>query len=322
MAERAREKHLPALDGLRGIAALAVVVLHIGEGLHVPRLVPQGYLAVPFFFLLSGFVVALAYEGDLMRRTSAAGYMLVRIERLYPMFLIGLALGVAFVILRALAGTGGFDAGKFAVMLVAAITMIPLPGQFTFVLLPTQWSLSIELWGNLLHHLLRRYMTGPALMAFVALACVAMTIAAVHDGGLKTGWRMGNIAGGLTAFASSYGAGILIFRLWQKDMLPRLAMPAWCVLALFLGTLLIPQRLYTSSDAARDLVCAVLLYPIVLIACLHVELDARSERMAEWLGRLSYPIYITHFFFRSSARVACCCCANGRPNGWWPPRFP
>ena len=58
--------HYPVLDGLRGIAALAVVLFHLAEihaGSPEARLINHGYLAVDFFFVLSGFVIGYAYDG-------------------------------------------------------------------------------------------------------------------------------------------------------------------------------------------------------------------------------------------------------------------
>jgi peptidoglycan/LPS O-acetylase OafA/YrhL len=57
--------HYPILDGLRGVAALIVVIFHLLEAhstSHLDLMINHGYLAVDFFFLLSGFVIGYAYD--------------------------------------------------------------------------------------------------------------------------------------------------------------------------------------------------------------------------------------------------------------------
>ena len=60
------KKHYEILDGLRGVAALTVVLFHILEIFsgndHTRQIINHGYLAVDFFFVLSGFVVGHAYD--------------------------------------------------------------------------------------------------------------------------------------------------------------------------------------------------------------------------------------------------------------------
>ncbi|MEG3175822.1 acyltransferase [Sphingomonas sp. RB3P16] len=287
--------HFAVLDGLRGVAAIAVVVMHIGEMLLLPNCFPQAYLAVPFFFVLSGFVISYAYEGGLMQRTTALGFMIVRIKRLYPMLLVGLAISIAISVFRALAKGADFNTTDAIVNLLAAITMIPRPGASAFGLLPPQWSLAIELWGNLLHHLLRSFLSRSALNLGLPLAFVAMASGAFYYGGLGTGWAIGNMLGGVATFVFSYGMGVLIFRLWQEGRLPRVPIPLWAIIGILVVSLAVPQPLRTSSNALRDLVCATFVYPVILIACLTTALSPTALRLSLFFGRISYPVYIVHY---------------------------
>ena len=100
-------KHYIRLDGLRGIAALVVVWFHLFEGFatsSIDQRCNHGYLAVDFFFLLSGFVLSYAYDGRLRsisaaQRLSFGSFLRRRIIRLHPMLLLGLVWGaVAFVL--------------------------------------------------------------------------------------------------------------------------------------------------------------------------------------------------------------------------------
>ena len=85
------------LDGLRGVAALMVVLFHIFETYSKGpafQIVNHGYLAVDFFFVLSGFVVGYAYD-DRWDRMSTWGFFKRRLTRLHPMVIAGTLVGAA-----------------------------------------------------------------------------------------------------------------------------------------------------------------------------------------------------------------------------------
>ena len=76
------------LHGMRGIGAILVCIMHIGP-LYVGF---QGYLAVDFFFLLSGFVICHAYDQELRQGLSPWRFMQRRLLRLYPVYALGISL--------------------------------------------------------------------------------------------------------------------------------------------------------------------------------------------------------------------------------------
>src|SRR5882757_1690877 len=91
--------HFPILDGLRGVAALTVVAFHICEAhstSHLDQVINHGYLAVDFFFLLSGFVIGYAYD-DRWMKMSVGNFFKRRLIRLQPMVIMGMIVGaIAF----------------------------------------------------------------------------------------------------------------------------------------------------------------------------------------------------------------------------------
>jgi len=189
-------------------------------------------------------------------------------------------------------------------MIVAALAMIPLPGPAAFTILPPQWSLAIELWGNVVHFALRRWISIARLVLVLPFLFVLMAATAFAFGGVGTGWNLGNIVGGIATFAFCYGAGILIHHLWKQKRLPRLRASVWGIAALLIASLVLPQALRTPANAVRDILCAGLLYPLLLTAAIQVEPGVRLRAISDWLGRLSYPLYITHFPI-----VSFCCLA-------------
>src|SRR5690349_19606627 len=110
---QARHQYLE-LDGLRGVAALSVLLLHAGEifgASAAPIFNRHAYLAVDFFLMLSGFVIAHAYEARLKQPGAWCGYLIDRAIRLHPMLVFGGALGGI-----ALAWTGAASTGWAAML--------------------------------------------------------------------------------------------------------------------------------------------------------------------------------------------------------------
>src|ERR1700674_1150936 len=94
------KNHYDILDGLRGVAAVVVVAFHLLEsftgGNHLDHIINHGYLAVDFFFVLSGFVVGYAYD-DRWGKMNLRGFLVRRLIRLHPMVILGSVVGaIAF----------------------------------------------------------------------------------------------------------------------------------------------------------------------------------------------------------------------------------
>src|SRR6201986_5282115 len=90
------KNHYPILDGLRGVASLLVIIFHVFEtftgGNRFVQIINHGYLAVDFFFLLSGFVVAYAYDDRWTKMTTWDFYKR-RLIRLQPLVIVGTIIG-------------------------------------------------------------------------------------------------------------------------------------------------------------------------------------------------------------------------------------
>lgn len=94
------KKHFELLDGMRGIAAIAVVLFHfmeIAQPDYRNNFIPRSYLAVDFFFCLSGFVIAYAYDSKLAS-IGRKRFFALRLIRLHPLVVIGSLIGIlAFI---------------------------------------------------------------------------------------------------------------------------------------------------------------------------------------------------------------------------------
>ena len=94
--DRGQRRHLYVeLDGLRGVAAVAVMLMHLHAlfGAGGELLDRHAYLAVDFFMLLSGFVIAFAYEQRLRKPAARRGFLIDRVIRLYPLLILGAVTG-------------------------------------------------------------------------------------------------------------------------------------------------------------------------------------------------------------------------------------
>ena len=87
--------HYNILNGYRGVAAITVVCFHLFEAFatsHLDQKINHGYLAVDFFFLLSGFVIGYAYD-DRWKTMTVKSFLKRRLIRLHPMVIMGALIG-------------------------------------------------------------------------------------------------------------------------------------------------------------------------------------------------------------------------------------
>lgn len=104
--------HFQILDGLRGIAALGIVIFHFMEWIYAPaaNIIGHGFLAVDFFFCLSGFVIAYAYDSRI-KIIGIKEFFKSRLIRLQPMVILGSLLGLTAFLLDPFATYSYIHAG-------------------------------------------------------------------------------------------------------------------------------------------------------------------------------------------------------------------
>jgi peptidoglycan/LPS O-acetylase OafA/YrhL len=277
---------LPLPDLLRGLAAMAVMLHHEAPLYGSPGLFPRAYLAVDFFFMLSGFVLTLAFEPRLNATLSATRFMAQRAARLWPI----LAVGVSIAAAARLATGAPFS--TLAAPLLASLLFLPWPqGRGgLFRLDGPQWSISYELIGNLAHALLLRRLSDRALLGLV-MACAGLLIwRAQAWGSIGLGDQTTNWPGGLPRLGFSYGLGVWLGRAFAlPHAAPRMLWPA-----ALLPFAMITAPFWPLSTAAGDLVAVIILFPPALWSAAHVRKGPHAARLSDALGRLSYPLYAIH----------------------------
>ncbi len=312
------------LDGLRGVAAIMVILYHFGEAFAtspVDQNINHGYLAVDFFFVLSGFVIGYAYDDRWKKGLTAGGFILRRIIRLQPMVIIGVLLGVIAFIIQGCEKWDGTSVSTTAIVLslILGLFMIPsLPGAIPeirgngemFPLNGPSWSLFFEYIGSIIYAIILHRLSKNALRvvviccgAVLALLALLNASGAFHIG---MGWSFGvdgtygsgiGFIGGFFRMAFSFGIGLYMSRGF-KPMKIRGAF--WICTALIVSMLSVPYVTLNGEpsifNAVYDLLCTLVIFPLVVyIGASGFTSDATSGRICEFLGSISYPVYIIHY---------------------------
>jgi len=309
------KNHYLILDGLRGVAAIMVVIFHVfetyGGGDRFAQIVNHGYLGVDFFFALSGFVVAYAYD-DRWKQMTTWSFFKRRLIRLQPMVIMGMLIGAALFYTQAskifpLISTT--PVWKMLLVTLIGCTMIPvLPSmdirgwQETHPLDGPAWTLFFEYIGNIFYALfIRRF--GTKLLAFLVFLAACLTINYTvfgPRGDVVGGWCITpeqlNI--GFTRLLYPFLAGMLLMRLGKKIRIPG---AFWiCSAALIILFTMPrfggPQHLW--MNGIYESICIILIFPLILSVGAGATLTGGfSTRFCAFLGAISFPLYIIHYPF-------------------------
>jgi peptidoglycan/LPS O-acetylase OafA/YrhL len=282
-----------ALNGARGVAALVVALFHFALLLEV-QVAPGGYLAVDFFFVLSGFVIAHAYDRRLGEGLGSLPFLWLRLRRFYPLYALGMVLAAAWLLFELIvsppAALNGRDLG-----LAFALATLFLPYRGTsdlFPLNPPAWSLLFELAVNFAYGALYRWLTVPLLLglALVSGIIFACTIVALETANVGVAWE--HVLAGVPRTIFSFSVGVVIFRL--RDRLPQWRFGAAPVIAAMCLPMVLP---WSGSRILIDLAAIFLLFPVAVALLAKSPVSPISQRAFTLLGALSFPLYALHYPF-------------------------
>lgn len=313
------------LDGLRGVAAMIVVAFHLFETYSpgpCDQILNHGYLAVDFFFVLSGFVIGYAYD-DRWGRMTTWDFFKRRLIRLQPMLVLGTLIGAFWFYFG--------DAPAFelvaetpwwkllGIMLLGCL-MFPTPPAMDIrgwseinSLNGAAWSLMWEYVANILYALFIRRL-GTLLLAVFVLVSAFLTVDLALDVDtfsmleLRDGARYTVIGGfglspdqiyiGIARLLYPFFAGLLLYRLSSWRINIRRGGMTWCSLAVA-AALVMPHLGGSEPNWINGLYCAVvilLVFPAIVAAGAGSPLVGKTTTaVCKWLGMISYPLYITHY---------------------------
>lgn len=260
---------LLGLDALRGAAAFVVLLSHCIY-LFMPNvfgsmdLARMAYLAVDFFFILSGYVIARMLS---LRPMGASELIWARYRRFWPVMAVGTAIGLlAFVVdNRSLPD---------ALTLLGGLAMIPvLTNGFIFALNPPAWSIFFELFANVVHAFVRK-------RPWPFIWLIALTTMAVSKD-MGAGPTPEDFLGGFGRVLVSYAMGVLLFEWWRDE--PPIKLPPWWSGLMLLLLLPISSTWFY--------------YGFVFIACPLMMASALrwQPRWGTFVGDLSFPLYAVHY---------------------------
>jgi peptidoglycan/LPS O-acetylase OafA/YrhL len=283
------------LDGLRGIAALAVL------GIHVPdpatySLLSSSYLAVDLFFIISGFVLSHAYDHRLVAGLSVIDFMRMRVLRLYPLYILGTMITAGLVVVQ-LFRWRSFDPTTFTGTLLTAVLFMPTPPRvslnsyFLYPLNAPAWSLFFELLINLVFAMLAPRLNRRVLAVVLALGLGGLTIALLAAGSVKdVGFGYQHGLGGLGRVTWSFFLGIALYRIWHTRQAEWFRLPPWVpIIAL---VCLFAMRGAGTERLIIDFVSCLVLLPLIVFASANAAPSGAFARFCMFVGAVSYPIYV------------------------------
>ena len=308
--------HYELLDGLRGVAALLVVWYHLFEAFAtspVDQRFNHGYLAVDFFFLLSGFVIGYAYDERWGRGLRMRDFIKRRLIRLHPMVVLGALLGAAAFFVQGSVRWNGepVSTGMVLAALLCGLLLIPAwpgaghEGRGNGEMYPLNgpgWSLFFEYLGNLLYMLLLRRLPTRWLTLLVALTGAALAAFAIGDlsgyGHLGVGWTLAgsNFPGGMLRLLFAFPAGLLLARRFRPVRIRGAFWLCSLSLAVLLAMPYVGSEQNHLFNGLYDTLSTLLLFPLLLwLGASGHATDAATARICGFLGDISYPLYMVHY---------------------------
>ncbi|HEX8605737.1 MAG TPA: acyltransferase [Pseudoduganella sp.] len=289
------------LDGIRGIAALFVVARH--SNLMLGMATYRSHLAVDLFFLLSGFVIAHAYEARL--RTGAISFkdfVRIRIIRLYPVYLVSVVFAVAVALAALGAVQGKLNGGTLAEVSAASVlTLFFLPSSlswsdYLFPLNSVYWSLFFELAVNFIYALALSRLTDGVLKAVALVAALVCAVLALRTGTLDHGFMFNvqSVVGGLARSAFGFSVGVLFYRNREK-LAALMTGRFWPAAGMVTITAVLASPSIPGLNGVIELLCIFVLIPIAVLGLAFQQPRAAViERTMTFLGNASYPLYVLH----------------------------
>lgn len=305
--------HYEILDGLRGVAAIVVVCFHLFEAYatsHLDQQINHGYLAVDFFFILSGFVIGYAYD-DRWKTMKVTDFLKRRLIRLHPMVVMGAVIGAIMFYTQ---GCSVWDVSKISISMLLLSTLLNIfllpatPGfeirgvGEMYPLNGPSWSLFFEYIGNILYAFFLRKLPTALLAAVVLAAAIGLALFAIHGpyGDICVGFSFtgDNLLGGSLRLLFSFSIGLLLSRIFK----PIPIRGAFWICSLAIIALLAVPRIGDGEslwmNGIYDSVCAILIFPcVVYLGASGKTTDAYTTRICKFLGDISYPLYMVHYPF-------------------------
>lgn len=288
------------LDALRGIAAVGVVIFHFSPHF-APLRAPCGYLAVDLFFIMSGAVIAHAYDQRFRAGMTGGQFMRVRLIRLGPLYLLGNVAGLVLVV-ASLHGLNidlhGLNIAGWSserLTLVALLSLVMLP-NLAGVLYPFDlacWSLFFEVVVNAVFGFVALWITRRRLAVVAAVSGAVVAGSVLHFGTVDLGYTVRTFLPGLARAVFGFSVGVLIARSAVRQSRPASA-PRVLALCVLLGAVISRHPAAGAHREIMDLGAVLVLFPAMVVVGVRVDPPAWLRSAARFLGLTSYAVYVLH----------------------------
>jgi peptidoglycan/LPS O-acetylase OafA/YrhL len=288
--------HYEVLDGLRGVAAVSIVVFHFLEFVYLDyskNFLGHGFLAVDFFFCLSGFVIGYAYD-DRVEKIGVWKFFKARLIRLHPLVMLGSILGLLGFLVDPFSDQyAHYTAGKLFLIFLSSIFLIPFPvmaerGFGLFGFNTPSWSLFFEYVANIVYVLILYKMRRRYLLFLSILSAGALCFVSYRAGTLIGGWDGNSFWDGCARISYSFLAGLLVYR-FNWIIKTRLGFTGLSVLLLL--TFVVP---YFKWNWLVESLIVLFYFPLIIAAGAGAALTKGFKKLCVFLGKISYPLYMTH----------------------------
>jgi peptidoglycan/LPS O-acetylase OafA/YrhL len=309
----ASKPHYEILDGLRGIAALVILVFHILEThtIYTDKnlIIGHGYLAVDFFFALSGFVIGYAYD-DRWGKISFGIFIKRRLVRLHPMVVFGMIFGALLFYFGASTAyplIAETPVWKVFLYMLLGILLIPTPPSIDIrgwkemhTLDAPVWSLFFEYIANILYALFIRKFSNRALSILVFLsACATVYLTVFVRGDVAGGWTLNgeHMQTGFIRLMYPFFSGLLLYRISKPTHIKNTFL--WCSF-LLITVLSVPhigaKGHYSMMNGLYEAAIIIFVFPLIVYFGASSEVKRKYiPEICKFLGDMSYPIYLIHY---------------------------
>ncbi|HEY4288545.1 MAG TPA: acyltransferase [Puia sp.] len=291
------KQHFEILDGLRGIAALAVVTFHFMEWAYTDyskNFIGHGFLAVDFFFCLSGFVIGYAYD-DRIAKMGVPEFFKSRLIRLHPLVIAGSVLGLLAFLFDPFGGHPElYSTGKIILAFLCSILLIPFPvipdrGFNLFGFNAPSWSLFWEYVANIVYAFVLYRVSRKYLVLLTILSGMALCWVCYRSGNLLGGWSGPTFWDGSARVSYSFLAGLLIYRS-NRIIKNRLGFIGLTIL-LFLAFIM-P---FSKWNWISEPLVILFYFPLLIALGAGTTLAPGLKKVCRFSGNISYPLYMTHY---------------------------
>ncbi|WP_316806247.1 acyltransferase [Pedobacter agri] len=290
------KQHFNILDGLRGVAALAIVAFHFMEVVFEfsKNVLGHGFLAVDFFFCLSGFVIAYAYD-DRLGKMGIMEFFKSRVIRLHPLVIFGSVLGLLTFLFDPFSGTAAaYSIGKITLLFLTSALLIPFPTMEdryfnNFGLNAPAWSLFWEYVANIFYAFVLYRLPKKYLIVLVFIAAAILISVAYQAGSLLGGWAGENFWEGGARIFYSFLAGLIIYRYnWIiKNKLGFVGLSILLLLAFFMP--------YSAYNWLTETFVVLIYFPLLVSLGAGTAATQGLHKLCIFSGKISYPLYMTHY---------------------------